>query len=194
VTPPPDVARVVLVVAAGLAWLLVRRAPQHRPAAVALSALAAIDVTRRLLYPRLPPVGNSLFLAFYAVEAGVALRVFAGRRPWPAAAGWALAVGAMLRWWDERQTVMLGAFLAALACTASAGVVWLRRRAGALPGPQHGVAVLLFLSSAMDIFGPWLTGHPIGDWPNGAWTSLLTWIMISAWEAWRWRVLRYVDG
>ena len=191
--PPTLVIRAALITAAALAWLLVRRAPQHRPAAVALSALAALDVVRPLAVGHIPPIVNgALFLSAYAVQAGLAVRVFLPSPPrlwwlWCPVVGWAVATVALRLWWSPRVETV--AFAASAATQVGAALAYALRRPRELPSTQHGVAILLAVSALADVAGPWWHGAPRAEWSEGAWTALLTWAMIAAWEVWRWAAL-----
>lgn len=205
--------RLALFAAVVLAWVLVRVAPAHRPAARALTAFLVIDLARPALRGHTSHlVDAALFLAAYAVQAALALRVFArvppsietapgaiARRvhmalsvavklaPWSALVVWAIAVYTLALRWDLAASVYKAGFFAALAVQAIAVALFATRRPSELPGPAQGVSALLAISAGADMIGPWLKAHPELDWGQGGKTAVLTWVAVVAWEAWKWK-------
>jgi hypothetical protein len=167
-TPPQPgfpLAYLFAVLAAVLAFLVSRERAEHRPVALFLGAMAAIDIGRAVLArvvdfdaaPR-PHVG-AVRLAFHADEIGfiawpfalaaLALVVFGGwRRPWPVLALWALACVALVALYpsplvrqEGLQRIYLGAHLAALAVYVATLASWGAKRLK--PDSEHAALLIL---------------------------------------------------
>ncbi len=74
--------RAVVLAAVVLAFMVARRAPQHRPIAIALGSCLALDCARALL-PMPGPLKLGLSLVPHALSAWVAARVFWSPHPRP---------------------------------------------------------------------------------------------------------------
>jgi len=154
-----------------LAWVVVRRRPDHRPVAAVLTVGLVSDVARQALRVAvfLPArerlhgapftgwvrvaadVDNALFLAYPAAIVALMVVVFLRRRAWPVAVLWALAVAALaIAYPASRGAVLsrcyLAAELAAVAMTVGAAVTWFWRREA--PTLTHGIALLIGASEA----------------------------------------------
>lgn len=164
-TPPqPGIWYALAVLAAVLAVLLARRRAEHRPIAVFLVSMAAIDLARLGLAhlvdfaaaPR-PHVGL-VRLAFHVDELGflawpaglvaLALVVFAGRRPWPAAVAWVATWAGLVALYPSDLVrgpglarVYLATFLCSLAVYVAALAQWGAKRAA--PNSAHAVLLVL---------------------------------------------------
>lgn len=216
-SPTPIIIRIAFATAVGLAWALERRAPRHRPAALALSAFFVVDAARPILLGKVPSlVDAALFLATYAIQAALAVYVFAPTftdrqvvpdlfedetvmraapqpRRWPQCLGltlvfsaWACAVGALVGWWELAPSIYTVAFASALIVQVGGALIAAVRHRRALPNPAQGVAIILAISAIADATGPWRAARPHYDWIQGDRVAVITWILVSAWETWQW--------
>ena len=170
--------------ATGLAVVLTRRDRRHLPAAVLLATWLAADLARRalaslVLTPAhaalgaapLPPsllwavaLTIALQLAYPAALAGAALAVW-HRRPWLAAAPWALAAGGLtLAYPAVRGDALAGCYRAASAVAvvvaAATFAQWTRRRerltcAGRVVLFATGAEVVAVISAWPRAFSRW---------------------------------------
>ena len=159
------------VLAVAVAW----RRPSYRPTAGFLfGALVASLVRLALRWARVgapvPYVGaarlgfhldSALFLAWPLGIAALARWTFAGRRPWPVLAAWALAVAALVLGYptirgDLLRKVLLGIELGSLAVAVAAFVAFFWRREW--PRLEHLAALAVLGFEGATIVGPWLTG------------------------------------
>ncbi len=164
------------VLAVAVAW----RRPSYRPTAGFLfGALVASLVRLALRWARVgapvPYVGaarlgfhldSALFLAWPLGIAALARWTFAGRRPWPVLAAWALAVAVLVLGYptlrgDLLRKVLLGIELAALAVAVASFVafVWARRD----PRLEHLAAMLILALEGATLAGAWALG-PFAGW------------------------------
>jgi hypothetical protein len=164
-TPPqPGIWYALAALAAVLAVWLAHRRAEHRPIAVFLVAMVAIDLARFALAraidfaaaPR-PHVGlvrlafhlDELgFLAWPAGLVGLVLVVFAGRRAWPALVAWLLTWAGLVALYPSDLVrgpglarVYLAALLVSLAIYVAALTEWGARRAR--PTSAHAVLLVL---------------------------------------------------
>ena len=152
-----------------LAWALTQRRREHRPIALLLSAGLALDAAQlaldaRVLAPLRAELGvavpwtgwarvaghlaDALWLGWGACLVAAALVVFAGRKPWPALAGWAGVVAALVVVHpvagDGSQARALSA-AAALWAVVSVGllVAWYRRATKPPTSAQFALAMIV---------------------------------------------------
>ena len=173
-----------------LAWILASRRPEHRPVALLLSIGLVVDAGRHVFDGAvLAPLRDSLgvatpwtgwarvagFLAdavtlvWPAAILAAVLVVFAGRKPWPALAGWACVVAVLAVAHpiagDGSQARALALAGHAHAIMASAGIVlaWYRRTTE--PAGSARLALALIVSAeAISLLGAWRVG-PFERWP-----------------------------
>jgi hypothetical protein len=120
------VSGMVLGVATVVAWALADRRPEHRPFAWLLSVGLAHDVALHVVgavyvnhpSPALEHLSAALFLVWPASIAGTALFLLAGKRAWPVAAGWAVAVLAIVVTDPKASTGRLDKALAGIGLAA----------------------------------------------------------------------------
>jgi hypothetical protein len=177
----------LLTVAAALAWVLSRRAAEHRAVALLLTVYLFANIGRRALvalilapaHLRFDPeplagwaevavhVDTALFLAPRAMLAAVAVAVFAPpasrrRSIIGVAAAWAITVTALVALYPiTRGSVLARCYLAAelAALIVSVGVIatWIRARR--VSELQHvSVALLVAAELVITFAGPWRTG------------------------------------
>lgn len=159
------------VLAVALAW----RRPSYRPTAGFLLGALVASLVRLAMRPWLgaapvPYVGaarlgfhldSALFLAWPLGIAALARWTFAGRRPWPVLAAWALAVAALVLGYpgirgDLLRKVLLGIELGSLAVAVAAFVAFVWRREK--PRLEHGAALFVLGLEVATLAGPWLAG------------------------------------
>lgn len=158
----------IAVVAALLAFVLARRRAEHRPIALFLGAMVAIDVAR--LYLRgafgldLPgPYTGVRRVAFHLDEAGflawpagliaLVVTLFTGRRPWFVLAAWAGVCVTLIALYPSDlvrgaslQRIYMTAYLGALLAVIVGGLSWGARRLR--PQSEHAV---VFVIGAIEI-------------------------------------------
>ena len=157
-SPSPLVIRFAFAIAVVLAWVLARRAPLHRAAALALSWFFVIDCARPVLAGAVPPLCDAaLFLAAYAIQAALAVVVFTRAPPTlpkipdlfskpealaprqrPGIArelalvlvllAWASAILALSKWWASAPRIYTVAFYGSLAIQLATLIFFLARR------------------------------------------------------------------
>jgi hypothetical protein len=166
---PPEPGRtwipyVIAILAAVLAVAVARRRAEHRPVAMFLGVMVAIDLARlarRYLYPidaaPHPHVGLAR-LVFHADEAGflawpfglvaLALVIFGARRPWPVLVAYLVTLAGLVALYpspyvrtDGLQRVYLAAFLASFMVYIAALARWGALRA--TPSSEHAAFLIL---------------------------------------------------
>lgn len=167
---PPEPGRIwlpylIAILSAVLAILLARRRAEHRPVALFLGAMVAIDLARlarRAIFPLgdLPhPHAGLARLAFHVDEAGfiawpfglaaLAIVVFGGRpRPWFVLAAYVATLAGLVALYPSAyvraeglQRVYLAAFLASFALYVATLARWGGLRAK--PSSEHAVLLIL---------------------------------------------------
>jgi hypothetical protein len=171
---PPEPGRTwipytIAVLAAILAVMVARRRAEHRPVALFLGVMVAVDLARlarRYLYPLealpRPHVGLAR-LAFHADEAGfiawpfglaaLALVIFGARRPWTVLVAYLATVAGLIALYpspyvrgEGLQRVYLAAYLGSFLAYGAALARWTARRV--MPSSEHAV---LFILGALDL-------------------------------------------
>ena len=167
--------------AALLAVVLAWRRPSYRPTAgfllgAFLASMVRLALRPVLLAASLPLAGlprlvfhleQALFLAWPLGIAALARWTFAGKRPWPVLAAWALAVAVLVLGYptirgDLYRKVLLGIELAALAVAVASFVAffWARQK----PRLEHVAALFVFGTEGVTLVGPWLAGLFAEGW------------------------------
>jgi hypothetical protein len=168
------------------AWAVARRRPEHRPIASLLSAGLVADLARQgigvyVLQPTRAAAGGlpftgaarfafhvdqALFLSWPAALAACAVLVYLGRRPWPVALVYGLAVTLFTMAYPALRgaplgRAYLGAELAALAVCLGTFITWAWRREA--PDLTRSV---MFIISAVELVTllPYRKG-PFAFWP-----------------------------
>lgn len=191
--------RLALLAAVLSAWLLARRAPQHRPIARALSLLLAIDVAR------LATAGATEGLAFrvdvaltagwYVAMTGAVLGSFAKHLRWvdwiPCLATIVAAIYLLDIRGDELSETWRGTWIVSTAAQLFTVAVYAARDRK-VPGAPETVALILAAGSLADLAGPWCRAHPVGSvaWEIGRWQSAATWAIVTGAQIARWVKLR----
>lgn len=190
-TPLRAIELASLCAAALSALALASKVRSHRPIAVALALLIAIDVAR------LATAGGegcawrldaALCAGWYVVTGAAVVGALSGawrRTVDLAIPAWALVgIGALEvkgRGGDVeevwRVVAILSAFL--LGPLALAFAFNARRRPWS---PGEVVALLLAASSVADLAGPWLRAHPVAAWPVSLLPSTATWLTIAMYQ------------
>jgi hypothetical protein len=198
-----------------LAWVVAERRPEHRPIALLLSAqlaaeLALLALAVGVLAPLRAELGvsvpwtgwarvaghlaDALWLVGSALVVAAALVVFAGRKPWPAFAGWACAVAALVVVHpiagDGSQGPMLSA-AQGLATVVSAGlfVAW-RRRATKPATPAQFCLTMIVANELISLLGAWWAG-PFQRWSVtqfSAWLVLGVLVLLQGRSLWTTRL------
>lgn len=167
----------LLFLAAGLAWALAARRSGHRPAAVALTALASTEVAqlaaRSLYFGQPRPFTGAARVAFHVGQAAhvsqaatavaLCLVVLAGRRWQPAALAWAAFVVALVLGYPALRGDSLAVAYAAWQGLAAATCLWSLgfKRTGA---PVEWVAMALAFETGGELIGAYLGGRPFAGW------------------------------
>lgn len=166
-----------LSLAAGFAWALAARRAEHRPAAIALTALLASEVVQlaaRAVYSAAPRpfagsarvafhVGQAAFLGYPAVIAGLCLVVLAKRPAWPAIAAWAASSAALAMAYPTVRGALLGRVYAVAEVVALVTCLLCASRPR-LGAPSEAVALALVGILGGEIIGGFLSGEPFASW------------------------------
>jgi len=174
------------VMATALAWILSAKRSEHRPVAVLLSmglvselVDRAMDVT--VLAPLRAQLGvsqwsgwayaaavadNAIMLVWPAALLGAAIRVFADRKPWPAACAWAgttalFAVAHPFAGNGSQIQALLAARVFALVTVMGLLISWYRRRKPT--NSAHTTMTMIVLTEVLSLFGAWRMG-PESTW------------------------------
>lgn len=174
---------VLSALATALAWVLARRRAEHRPVAVLLSVGLASDVAVKLIRRfyldtqiaqlgvdarwtgaprRVAVLVHALFLAWPAALVGAALVVFLRRSAWPAGAGYAAAVAAVVVTHPIAGDGSLGRMLTAVQLAAvltsfGCAVTWALRSRERSTSAQACMLVIAFVELAA-MAGSWRVG------------------------------------
>jgi hypothetical protein len=165
-----------------LAWTLTQRRPEYEPIAVLLSVGFAADAVYPMLalllrsaYPRAVwasgMLANGLALVWPAALVAAALVVFAGKKPWGAALGWAcalaaLAIGGPIAGDGSEPHVLTMVQVVASLSAAGIGLVWYRtaRRARTAANSAHFALMAIIVTEVVALLGAWRIG-PSEHWP-----------------------------
>jgi hypothetical protein len=155
--------RLSLALCAVLAAVVARRSSAHRPLAVTLCALVAVDALRWAMRAPLlasPDPRTGWWRALFHVEQA-------------AVVGWRFAIAACL--WATFAAVAGRRSRAPVAL----GAVWLTIAAAlAVSYPTVRGTLLLAAGSASQLTGPWIVRDPVAAWPLAQTLSGLTYAMV----------------